>query len=74
MYTAEDARQESGRDLDEVIRHAVKNADAGPNATYMRVYHDDPWLWRLESELEARGFKNIDVPDITIKGDVYFEW
>jgi hypothetical protein len=73
-FTADDARNLANDDLDQRIRQAVSNADAGPNATYMRVYCDDPWLHSLESELRDRGFINIDVPNITIKGDVYFEW
>ena len=73
MYTAEDAREETGRDLDEVIRMAVRGSDM-PNAAYMRIYIEDRWYRNIESELESRGFKNIQVPDIILKGDVYFEW
>lgn len=73
MYTAEDAREETGRDLDEVIRMAVKGSDM-LNAAYMRIYIEDRWYRNIESELESRGFKNIQVPDIILKGDVYFEW
>ena len=32
------------------------------------------YIHSIGSELERRGFKNIQVPDIIIKGDVYFEW
>lgn len=74
MYTADMARQESQDDLDRRIAMAVRARDAGPNATYMRVYIEDSWLDNLEHELEIRGFKNIELPDIIIKGDVYFEW
>ncbi len=27
-----------------------------------------------DEELERRGFKHVNVPDICICGDVYFEW
>lgn len=73
VYTAEDAREETGRDLDEVIRMAVNGSEI-PNAAYMRIYIEDHWCHNIESELESRGFKNIQVPDIILKGDVYFEW
>jgi hypothetical protein len=73
MFTASDARRAVGDDLDERIAYAVRNNRSGDGA-YMRIYIEDPWCRRIESELEARGFINIDVPDITLKGDVYFEW
>ncbi len=73
-YTAADARREKADDLDERIRAAVRERDAGPNAAYLRIYHDDPWRYSIMEELHSRGFKNVDVPDITLKGDVYFEW
>jgi len=73
-FTATDAQHHGHRDLDQCIRDAVADRSYGQGATSMRVYHDDPWLWSLEQELEDRGFKNIRVPSITIKGDVYFEW
>lgn len=73
-FTASDARHHGHRDLDQCIRDAVAERYHGPGATSMRVYHDDPWLSRLEEELDERGFKNIRVPSITLKGDVYFEW
>ena len=69
--------QNSGRNLDDVIKDAVEDAQEGnPDATgtYMRVYNDDPWLPNLKEELEARGFFCVQVPEITIKGDVYFAW
>jgi hypothetical protein len=74
MFTADDARDDSTYRLDERIRKAVKDNDAGPNAAYLRVYCDDPWRYTIKEELEKRGFKNVDVPEITICGDVYFEW
>lgn len=74
MFTAEDARHSSRDDLDRRIRAAVKDCDAGHNAAYLRIYIEDPWVHSIQSELEERGFKNINVPDICLKGDVYFEW
>ena len=60
-------------DLDDRIRRAVKETEHGRGA-YMRVYADDPWRHTIYDDLRERGFVNIDVPDIIIKGDVYFEW
>lgn len=74
MYTAEDARKSTESHLDEKIEVAVKDSDAGPHAAYLRVYLDDPWFRNIKEELEKRGFKNVQVPDICLKGDVYFEW
>lgn len=74
MYTADDARKGDDDDLDRRIKAAVKDRDAGPNAAYLRVYIEDPWCHRIREELEKRGFKNVQVPNITLKGDVYFEW
>jgi hypothetical protein len=73
-FTAEDARRGDDDDLGERIKRAVKERDGGPSAAYMRVYIEDPWLHRIEQELLDRGFKNVQVPDIILKGDVYFEW
>jgi hypothetical protein len=73
MYTADDARENDQDELDRRIRAAVKDAGGG-NSTTMRVYCEDWFLGTIEYELERRGFKNIDVPDIILKGDVYFEW
>ncbi len=73
MYTADDARRGNQDDLDERIEYAVRNFRQGNGAT-MRIYHDDAFRHSIAYELERRGFKNIDVPDITLKGDVYFEW
>lgn len=73
MYTAVDARAKDTNDLDERIKYAVENFRSGAGA-HMRVYYDDSFLANLEQELLDRGFKNIDIPDITLKGDVYFEW
>lgn len=73
MYTAEKARQGDQRDLDRRIKAAVQDADGGrPNSAYFRAYIEDPW--DIREELERRGFKNVIVPSMTLKGDVYFEW
>lgn len=73
MFTAAHARAAVGDDLDERIAYAVRDNRSGDGAS-LRVYIDDPWVHRIESELAARGFINIRVPDIALKGDVYFEW
>jgi hypothetical protein len=74
MYTSDDARKGNDTELDRRIEAAVKENDGGSNAAYLRVYCDDPWINRIHEELEKRGFKNIRVPSIVLKGDVYFEW
>lgn len=74
MYTAKDARQTHNNELDRRIEKAVREMDGGRNAAYLRVYVEDPWCHTIEQELTKRGFKNIHVPDIILKGDVYFEW
>lgn len=74
MYTADDARREGDVVLDRRIRAAVQASEGGRNAGYLRVYVEDPWFHRIEQELTLRGFKNIRVPSIILKGDVYFEW
>lgn len=73
-FTADDARRGNMDELDGRIRAAVQDRGAGPNAAYLRIYAEDSFRFTIASELEDRGFKNIEVPDITIKGDVYFEW
>lgn len=73
-FTADDARRAQGDDLDQRIEHAVRERRHGSNGAYLRVYHDDPWVHSIMGELMDRGFKNVDVPHITLKGDVYFEW
>jgi hypothetical protein len=72
MFTADDARQLNEDDLDERIEQAVR--DATGNYAYLRVYSEDPFRHSIKEKLEERGFKNVQVPDIIIKGDVYFEW
>lgn len=71
-FTADDARRGNADELDARIRAAVR--DGGANHAYLRIYAEDAFRYSIEAELEARGFTNIRVPDITIKGDVYFEW
>lgn len=73
MFTADDARRHNFDDLDARIKAAVKDAGSATCA-YMRVYNDDGFLPYLKEELEKRGFHSVDVPDIVIKGDVYFCW
>lgn len=76
-FTANDARRGNWDELDGRIRAAVSDcgyADNGNYFAYVRIYHDDAFRYDIASELEARGFVNIDVPSITLKGDVYFEW
>lgn len=75
MFTADDARNTREDDLDRRIEAAVKERDAGPKAAaLLRVYIEDSFCCTIKDELERRGFKNVQVPDICIKGDVYFEW
>jgi hypothetical protein len=73
-FTADDARRGNIAELDDRIAAAVQERGAGPSAAYLRIYHDDAFRHTIESELEARGFINIRVPDFVLKGDVYFEW
>lgn len=73
MYTAEQARIDTNhRNLDRRIEDAVRNY--GPHSAYLRIYRDDSFFKTVKQELQARGFINIQVPDISDKGDVYFEW
>lgn len=71
-YTADDARSGGQGDLDARIKAEVEHSNG--NSGYLRVYIEDPWVHRIQAELEERGFKNVQVPEITLKGDVYFEW
>ena len=73
MYTAEHARKRSHSDLDERIQRAVEESRDGKSAT-LRFYMEDWFRHSLEHELQKRGFININVPDIVLKGDAYFEW
>jgi len=72
MYTADDARKGNMDELDARIERAVR--EGGGNFAYLRIYIEDSFVHTIKYELERRGFKNVDVPDIIIKGDVYFEW
>lgn len=73
MYTADHARSGNQDELDERIRRTVEE-DSHGNSAYLRVYIDDWFVHSIKEELEKRGFKNVIVPDICLKGDVYFEW
>lgn len=73
MYTADDARRGNQDDLDARIKRAVEGNACGSSA-HIRVYHDDPWRYTIQEDLEERGFTNVYVPDIILSGDVYFEW
>ena len=72
MYTADDARQWNQDDLDRRIENAVREGNG--NSAYLRIYIEDSFRHSIKHELERRGFKNINVPSITLKGDGYFEW
>jgi hypothetical protein len=73
MFTADKARNIDSITLDHRIEHSVRVRSKG-NGTYMRVYHDDSFLENLYEELEKRGFTNIQIPDVCLSADVYFEW
>lgn len=73
-FTADMARQLDDILLDERIEHAIKHRKAGTNGAYIRIYIEDSFRYSIQSDLEERGFKNVDVPDICLCGDVYFEW
>lgn len=78
MYTADQARihrAEAPNDLDERIQTAVEKANRlGQRTASIRVYIEDAYCADIQNELENRGFTNIDVPDIVVKGDVRFSW
>lgn len=73
MYTASNARLQQD-DLDGRIEAAVKDSCGNGNCAHLRIYCSDSFRWTIREELENRGFHNVNVPDIMIKGDVYFEW
>jgi hypothetical protein len=73
MYTADNARSKNTSDLDARIKAAVEEAGSSRTAS-MRVYVEDWFCRSIEHELEQRGFTNIYVPSITLKGDVSFSW
>lgn len=77
MYTADMARQGLQQDHDELdrrIEKAVREDSRWGNRSSIRVYCDDPFRHTIREELEKRGFRVTCVPEITIKGDVDFEW
>ena len=78
MFTADMARDERAQlaqlELDRRIEAAVKESRSWGNRATVRVYHDDPFVHTIREELEKRGFSGIVVPDITLCGDVSFEW
>ena len=78
MFTADMARDEQAQsiqlELDRRIEAAVKDARRWGNCATVRVYHDDPFRYSIKEELEKRGFFGIVVPDITLCGDVDFQW
>lgn len=75
MFTANDARRVDESELDRKIEAAVREGERyGARRASIRVYIDDPWIHTIKAELEKRGFINVDVPDICLKGDVEFEW
>ncbi len=78
MFTADMARDEQARaaqlELDRRIEAAVNDARRWGNRATVRVYHDDLFRHSIKEELEKRGFSGVVVPDITLCGDVAFEW
>ena len=75
MFTATQAKTMSSSDLDERIEKAVKEAiSCGHKEASIRVYIEDSYVHTIENELEKRGFTDIYVPNICLKGDVSFSW
>lgn len=78
MFTAEDARKQVETEpnkLDALIEEAVREANYhGHTSASIRVYIEDAYVHTIREELEKRGFSAINVPDIILKGDVYFSW
>lgn len=82
MFTADNARslnkvlsEEQSRLLDERIKREVEDAvRSGLTHGHLRVYNDDWFFHSIEYELNQRGFHSVDIPSITLKGDVYFSW
>lgn len=74
MFTAQNAKSLSC-DLDERIEKAVKEAiNCGHKSASIRVYIEDSYVHTVGYELEKRGFTDIYVPNICLKGDVSFSW
>lgn len=75
MFTADMARKLNDNNLDERIQKEVEYAIShGIKHAYLRVYIEDSFFDSIEEELTKRGFHSIQVPEITLKGDVYFSW
>lgn len=75
MFTAEDATKLKTCDLDGRIERAVKEAIShGHKSASIRVYIEDSYVHTIGYELEKRGFTDIYVPNICLKGDVSFSW
>lgn len=75
MFTAEMAKNLNNQNLDRRIEIEVKNAvQNNETNAYLRVYIEDSFAHCIMEELEKRGFHSIQVPDIVLKGDVYFSW
>lgn len=75
MFTAQNAKSLSCDDLDARIEKAVKEAiSCGHKSASIRVYIEDSYVHTIWHELNKRGFTDIHVPDICLKGDVSFSW
>lgn len=82
MFTADNARSlntvasdERSKRLDERIQREVEDSiRSGLTYGHLRVYIEDWFFDSIEYELNQRGFHNVKVPQITLKGDVYFSW
>lgn len=75
MFTADKARNMNAQSLDARIKKEVDYAvSSGLTRGYLRIYIEDAFFNNIEEELTIRGFHSIQVPDITLKGDVYFSW
>ncbi len=75
MFTADMARDLRNCDLDARIQKEVTDAvNSGRTFAYLRIYSEDWFFNSIEQELLKRGFQGIFVPNITLKGDVYFSW
>lgn len=75
MFTADMARKLNDNNLDERIQKEVEYAIShGIKHAYLRVYIEDAFIDSIEEELTKRGFHSIQVPNITLKGDIYFSW
>jgi len=82
MFTAANARSlsqidsvERNKKLDERIQREVEEAIRdGRKKGLLRVYLEDWFFDSIEEELTRRGFHSIEIPHITLKGDVSFSW